>query len=175
MNVWAFVGVLSGVIIGIVITRALLKLGNKGKSKTEYDERQMVGRRKGYTAGFVAMSISLGVLAVLSIGEIEIPVHPSVLYFGAIFVGVIAAVSVFIFTDSYWGLNNSKTRYAVIFIIVGLVNVAVPIINLVDGRLFVEGKLGMSGCNLLVGVMFIIIAVELIVKKIIDGKGGDEE
>lgn len=169
------IGIIAGIVVGLILVWVLLKVANKGKSKTEYDERQLIGRGKGYKAGFVSMAITLGVLMLLDIGEIPLPVLKPVEYFIPVFVGLITAVSVFIFTDSYWGLNNDKGRYAIIFVAISAVNFLVPIVNIVFDRFLEDGKAGLSSVNLMCGILFIVIAIELLVKNSLDKKGGDEE
>lgn len=175
MNITPIIAVCSGILVAIFLVWALCKTANDGKAKTEYDERQMIGRRKGYTAGFAAVLINLAILIILSVGNVEIPAEMPVVYFGVIAVGLITSVSVFIFTDSYWGLNNNKQRYAYIFILIGIANLITPIIHMIDGTLIINGKAGTACINLMCAFLFIIIGLESLIKKVLDKRGGDEE
>ena len=58
MNIFALSGVAVGMMVGVIIIVALFKFANTNRAvKTEYDERQLVLRYKGYRVGFYTMLV----------------------------------------------------------------------------------------------------------------------
>lgn len=176
MNWSAFLGCSLGVITGIVITIILCKVCNKnGRVKTEYDERQELQRGKSYKYAFYAMTGYSALLIVLSIADIELPIDKAIELFSIFFVGVMTLITSEIFTDSYWGLNNSRKNFSIAMILIGLFNFYIAAAAYKDGRMIVDGKLTVIGLNLLCGIMFVIMGIEFLVKNLLDKKNENEE
>lgn len=176
MNWSAFFGCSIGVLAGIVITIILCKVCNKnGKIKTEYDERQELQRGKSYKYAFYAMTGYSALLIVLSIADIELPIDKAIELFSVLLVGIMTLTTSEIFTDSYWGLNNSRKKVSIAMILIGLFNFFIAALAYKDGRLIVDDKLSVTGLNLLCGIMFVIMGIEFLVKNLLDKKKEKEE
>lgn len=171
------IGLICGIVVGLLFAALILKFVNRnGKMKVEYDELQTINRNKAYKVGFSATMIYSGLLCTLSLIDIEIPMEVPVIFFSIIFVGVLAVASTSLWNNSYWGLSTNATRFWIIIMIAAAINFIVPIKQMMDGELIVNGKLSTPAVNLLCGMMILIIAVEAIVKQFVDKKaGGDDE
>ena len=158
-----------GVIVGLVISIFVLKSINKdGKVKSEYDEMQKLARGKAYQYGFWTMVACEVLLCVLTSGDLCLPFDGYSLHFTVIIIGVLVQVSFCIWNDAYVGLNNSKSRLAVVSIIVALINFVFAGLHIAHGTMLVDNELQFPFINLLVGLMFIVIGLELLIKKVAD-------
>lgn len=165
MNPYYALGVLVGVLVGL-----LMKAINRdGKIKTEYDERQKEARGKGYMYGFWAIIIANALLFTFS-NSFDMTVLGSTVYFMPILVGVIVQVTYCIFKDAYIGLNNNMTRFVIIMSIVTVFNLFVGVKAYLDGELIKQGTVSSAFVNVLCGGIFLILTIELGIKKILDSR-----
>lgn len=172
------VGVLTGFVVGLVIVVIIAVICNKNrKVKTQYDERQQIIRGKGYHYAFYAIMIFAALNVVLSLAGLELPVVPEVLAFCYIFVGAATNIVYCIFQDAYWGLNNNKKRYLIVFLLIALLNIAIVVRSYLAGTLIEDGRLGTMGTNLLVAVLFLVTGLAILIQMIREKKalGSEEE
>lgn len=163
-------GILIGIVVGLILTVLFLKVMNKdGKMKTEYDERQKEARGRAYMYGFYAIVLTNVLFLVLST-SCDLSIMGISLYFIPIIVGVMVQVTYSVFHDAYVGLNNNMTRFFVGMTFITLFNLFVGISSLINGELIVDGELQGSFVNLLCGGIFLVLTIELGIKKLIDGK-----
>ena len=159
-----------GIIVGIAIALAVIKGLNKDhKVRTKYDERQLRARGDAYRYGFFVTIFACVLFMVLeAAGFLEVLGYSS--YFIAILIGIITQFTYSIFHDAYIGLNTNMKKYLIFMSIVGAINLAAGIIPMVHGEFMEDGKFGTGFMNLLCGGMFLILAGELAVKKMLDKK-----
>ncbi len=166
-----------GIIVGLVIVVFVMKFINRdGKMKTEYDERQKAVRGQSYMFGFYGLTIANVIMLVIRSYDAEIiRVLGLNAFFIPILVGIVVQMSHAIFNDSYMGMNNNMTRYIVVMAFVSVINFASGILPLVAGEVIDEsGELYPQFINLEVGVLFIIVCIEMIIKKCINKKADAE-
>ena len=168
-------GFVIGILIGLIVAVILLKYSNTNhRTKTQYDERQKELRGKAYQAGFYTMMIYEAILLVLEICEISLPVPGYILHFAGIILGSLVLASCCIWMDVYWGLNNNRRRYGIIFLVCGILN-AIPVIGAVThGGLLQNGGASVPVVNLLVLIMMFVIGGELLVKAFLDKREAEE-
>lgn len=144
------------------------------KAKTQYDERQLALRGRGYMIGFWTLLGFQTVLYILECAGATLPVAP----FSLGFLGAILAATVMcvydIWVGAYWGLNNDRKRYLIILGIFGLFSF-IPVAA--AARMgFVEHVLQSTTLvNLGVGVMLIAMFVTLLIRYIADKKETGED
>lgn len=161
-----------GIIAGLLICYVVLKKINKnGKVRTDYDERQKVVRGKAYTWGFYGIVIANAILMLLSSVDGVIKMLGFSAFFIPIFVGIVVQISYSIFKDGYVGQNTNMTKYIIFMTLVSIINIGFGIYEIVDNTMMVDGVLQNGFLNLLCGALFIIMAIELIIKKVIDKRG----
>lgn len=162
-------GILLGIVLGLILTVLLLKTINRdGKMKTEYDERQKEARGRGYMFGFYAIVLTNALFLVLST-SFDLSNLGASLYFIPIVIGIIVQATYCVFHDAYVGLNNNMTRFFVGMTLITAFNLFVGIKAFIDGEIVIDGKLQEPFINLLCGGIFLVLAVEFGVKKLIDG------
>ncbi|MCR5624584.1 MAG: hypothetical protein K6G11_05000 [Lachnospiraceae bacterium] len=168
-------GLAIGVIVGLIVTVVILKLINKdGNTKTKYDEMQLITRGKAYTYAFWTLIIIELFLCITSTGDYKFPFNNYVLHFSAIIIGIVVQVSYCIWHNAYFGLNNSKSRFAIFAILIAVFNFGIALYLHSKGELIVDGVFQDALMNIIVGCMFIVIGIELFVKMIVDkGEMGD--
>ena len=165
------IGIMAGVVAIVLVMKAINK---DGKSRTQYDERQLAVRGKAYMYGFYTALIACVVLLIMNGLEVGTEALGKTGYFIPIFAGTVAQVTYSIFHDAYEGLNTNMSRLIVVMAMIGGLNFAVSIINLVRGELYKGGELQLSFLNLLCGLLFVVIAVEMLVKRAMDKREGGE-
>ena len=165
-----------GLAVGIILVVLLLKFANTNhKKETEYDERQQAIRGKGYMLAFYTILTYEVLMMVLAIGEIRLPIEDYVLHFGGVILGCIALGTYCVWQGVYWGLNNNRRRYIVVFAVCGILN-AIPVLGLLRGSGITEnGKIGFPAINILVLIMMAILAGELIIKEVLDRREKEED
>ena len=102
-------------------------------------------------------------MLVLEIGQIALPLPSYILHFAGIIVGCIVLAGYCIWKDVYWGLNNNRKRYAVIFLICAALN-AIPVVPMITGKTSLDS----GWLNVIVLIMMAVIGIELIIKEIMD-------
>lgn len=169
MNPYYALEVLVGVLVGLLLVVFMKAINRDGKIKTEYDERQKEARGKGYMYGFWAIIIANALLFTFS-NSFDMTVLGSTVYFIPILVGVIVQVTYCIFKDAYIGLNNNMTRFVIIMSIVTVFNLFVGVKAYLDGELIKQGTVSSAFVNVLCGGIFLILTIELGIKKILDSR-----
>ena len=170
-------GMITGIVFGIAIVILLMaKVFNRdGKLKTKYDERQLRARGEAYKYGMFASIITCAVLLVADFGTNNICSLGSMVFFIPILVGLVVQVSYSIFADAYVGMNTNMTKFIVVMAIVSAINIGTGVIAILQGEMFKDGKLGTPFSSFGVGILFIVVAIELIIKKAIDERGERED
>lgn len=164
-------GLAIGIAVGLVLVIILLKALNKdGAVKTKYDERQQIVRGKAYKVGFYSGLIACAVMLFLSTGHFGVERLGFSGYFIPILAGVVGQVSYCIFKDGYVGLNTNMTRFIIIMALIGAFNLFIGIFAAIRGEMTADGMFQGPFINLLCGILFVIIFVELVVKKAIDAR-----
>lgn len=162
------------VVIGLwylVIWRRMLR---KGRAGQKYDERQEFVHGKGYKYAFITLMF-YDLIYVMLDSAVE---RKFIDGCAAVFLGVCIAVAVYasycIWNESYFGLDSGRTgiqRYCIIiFGSVGILNLCVGIRNIVTGAWIADGVLTFESANLFCGIMMLLITIEILVKRIRDGK-----
>ena len=167
--------ILIGIAAGIGLALVIFKYSNRNhKMETQYDERQKDVRGKGYRYAYYAMMIYEAILLILSIGEVALPVESYVLHFTGMLVGAMVLATYCIWHDAYWGLNNNRKRYGLIFLALGILN-AIPVIgSLARGGMLENGKLATPAIHLGVLIMLVVTGAELLIKAQLEKRGAEE-
>lgn len=168
------IGLIFGVVFGLLLVILLLKITKKdGSIKCKFDERQEMARGRAFKYGFFTLMICNVVYALLDESFSVLPVTGSAASGIIIVIGAGVMISYSIWQDAYFSLNENRKRLMVVFGILGLVNLALGIFGILDGRSFQNGVVNFQITNLLCAVLFLIIFVELAAKQVVDGRSGE--
>ena len=169
-------GVICGIMIVVLLFMVLLKkLNNNNEIKTKYDERQQMVRGKGYKYSFWTMVALIVLCIVFEACEIDLPMQHSVLYFLIILISIMVHTTYCVFNDGYFGINNKPKQYYLSFVLIGLSNVIIGILNSIDGRLISDGKLDTPAINLFCGLMFVMLGICIVIKNMISKEDVEDE
>ena len=165
-----------GVIFGFALVAAILisLIAAKGyhkdkKVKEKYDERQKAIRGKAFKYGFYTMVFANCACMLLHcFGLAEFMGFYA--YFASIILGIIVQVTYSIFKDAYVGMNTSLRKYIIYMSFISIVNICAAIHGIVSGEMFEGGVLQDSFMNLLCSILFVVLVIDLLIKRAIDKK-----
>lgn len=155
-------GMIVGILFVFVVALVITKRRKKQGKTTEYDERQKAIQGKAYKIGFFVTMFSL-----IANGILCLDTNPwaSVIdmNFTGIALGIFAFASYAIWKDAYVALDGKLSRYAWLFAVVGVLNIAVYVMNYIlyksdDGLI----------TNVIAGGLFLALSVVAVVKLIYD-------
>lgn len=180
-TVMASMFIAAGLLVGLIIAVIIVKICNtNGKFKTDYDERQKIMIGKSYKCAMITTWVLLAIWMIVDMGGNKLPVENSVLAFSVIFVSVMVHASYSVWTDAYFGGNSNNKRYAIMSIVITLINLAAAVRYFMDGSIIIDGVLTFRVVNAECALMFLILGIEFWIKSIVDKKenmqeDGDEE
>lgn len=153
-----------GALVGFVIAFILIKVCNTNKkTKTEWDERQQLERGKAYKYGFI-----VAVAYMFLQGLVPLDTLPYMNNMMVSLIGGFIAIAVFsvisIWKDANFGMNSDVKKYTVLYVVLGLFNGVIGIMAAVAGHIVEDGELQFPFINLGIGVLFLLIGIELVVK-----------
>ena len=149
---------------------------NSKESKKGYDERQLAVRGRGYTYAYFTVMI-LSILHIFTKDMISLPVSNELISLIILFISGIVLNIYIVFHDAYYIYkNNNCKKQFITYIIIFLLNAYYLIRSVSDHTLFKDGILQFrEGINLIAAVAIIILALNLVIKLIIDRCKKDEE
>ena len=151
--------------------------------KFRFDERQEALRGRGFRLSFyVLLGYILWIFMVDTMGFIQ-PEYHTILYVFGLIIGVLVYAVYAIWNDCYFAMNEKKSTSIWLIAIVGIANLMIGIVNMKifskvgKGAPFGIGVSKTPLINLAVAVMFIVIAVTMVLKKMSAGRSAadDEE
>lgn len=179
-----FLGLICGVLCSLVFIRLLAWLVTKlagGRidircRKDSYDERQLLARGKAYKAAFFTLLFYIMAVALLD-NIFGISIFMS---FCGLWIGIALSVMVFvvicILKDAYMSLYENVRGIIIVFSIVGILNIAVGILMILEKHPLLEnGTISVEWTNLVVGILFFVILIVFCGKVLYNKKQLDEE
>lgn len=168
MNTAMAAGIPVGIAVGIILVVIILRFINRNKKvTTEYDERQKQIRGEGYKIAFFAVLLYEAVMCAVSLIP-DLPVEPYILHAFAIFFGVLVQVCYCIWKGAYIGQNTNLPRFIIMMTIISLFNLGIAFVAWRKGFLIIDGKLQAQAINLVCGLMFAVIGVVGLIRKLTD-------
>lgn len=173
MAVWGvFIGVLLGIIIAIVCIKAY---NTNNKIKTDYDERQEAVRGRGYKYAAYTAWVLLGLVVCIKIADVNIRIEDAMIAFSILAISALVQTIHAIMHDAYFGSNNDRRKYIILFIIFAIINLANAISRFSAGEMIVDGTLTWAGISGICGLMFVILVIALGVKNLISKREEEDE
>lgn len=152
------------VVIVLNIIKAIRKKKNNGVVPTEYDERQKAIRGVAYQYAFftlLAYFLGNGFVCIL----FDDWASTLEMNFVGVCISLIVFVGYAVCKDAYVSLQSKLSYYTVIFFIVGLINIAIYVMNIITEE---PGENQFLYVNLECGVTFVVIAIIAFVKIMYD-------
>ncbi len=172
----AFIGFPIGLMVGLIICVILFKIANTNKKiKSDYDERQEAIRNRGYKYSFYALAATEVVLLCIRALEIALPFADYLLHLAAILIGCLVLAVYTIWNDAYWGLNNNRKRYTVIFAVAVILNLFPVIMGFKEGFISRNGINSIPIMNIMVLIWLALIGIAALIKNIVKKSDAEEE
>ena len=170
------IGMAMGLIIGIIISLFVIKAFNKdGKMKTKYDEMQELVRGRAYKYAFWTFVFYEALLIIADCCNLDLRCSNYMLQFIGIIIAVMVHAIYSIWNDAYIGLNTNPKRFAIICVLIALLNLAIGIGSITRVGLLENGMIRDSLSNLLCGICFLVLAVVLFIKRSHDSAEEESE
>ena len=166
------IGLLFGFTIGLIVT---LIFAIKQKKRTEYDERQMSIRGRGYCYAFITMMV-LGFTYAFIQEDVLLPVSPGLVIIIILFLSGTVLNAYLIFHDAYWGYKYTNfVKYIFIFVTIFLFNLFMTAKSVVEHKIFQNGILGLSeGLYPVLTVFFLLLILNILLKMFLDKHRKDD-
>ena len=162
-------GFATGILIGVILAIILCIFANKNHmAKTQYDERQKEVRGKGYQYGFYTIAIFEILMMIFDMSEIQFPFDHYILHFAGVVLGGLVLSGYCIWNDAYWGLNNNRKRFGLMFLVLAVLN-AIPVVGSLTQGTFST----VPFINLMVLIMMLILGTELLVKNTLEKRDSE--
>ncbi len=176
MNEFYVAGFCVGLFL-VLFVFLIVRILNNNKTKTEYDERQILARNAAYKTSFFSLMGYMALIALLDSFDFKWA-ELSVQMILGIFISVGVFVTICIFKDAYFSYNEKSMKsFLSICIVLGLMNILAFVMNVVfgDKLLFENGLLTYHSINLFVGILFTILLIMSIIKNMISKRTVEDE
>ena len=169
--------VIWGIIVGIVFAFFLLELFVTDADKQKYDERQRLEQGKAFKLGFFTLLITTGMLAVFDLSHSHPGESYGIYYVMALFVSISVYIAYCIWTESYFAINQNTTKVLIFFALISILNLAISIVNIYHGLIFVNGHLTFRVLNIMCALLFVVVFITTLIRKMVNAKkaASDEE
>ena len=168
-----------GFIVGVLVSSAfmivviLIATKKDGSIKCKYDERQELIRGRAYKISFAIMIVCNFIYALFDEVYDKLPVEPG-LYMVLVMILCVGTHAWYcIYNGAYIALNDNTNRIIVALSLVGLINIVLGIIGLVNGEWVEDGVLTFNCSNMACGCMLMVTVFVIIAKRIHDEKEED--
>ena len=160
-------GIVLGILLGLCLVFILLAAGNKRHrlESPKYDERQELERGRGFRYAFFTSLIYEGILVCLDFTQLVSSLDSPFLHAFGLFLAVTVYVVYCIWHESYFAMNEKPKTLTISFLFIGLANLGISILHLIEGDLFVDGHVSYCILNLLCFLMFFALFVAMLLKK----------
>ena len=167
MSIYRLAGVAVGIVVGLIICAVLFRFANTNKKlKSEYDERQRSIRNIAYKYAFYTVMFYEVLMLVLGIGNVQIPAPDYAVHFLGIILGCTVLGVYCIWKDAYWGMNNDRKRYFLVFAVTIVLNL-IPVVGSIKGGIFItDGQVNAPVINLMVLLMISALFAAFILKSV---------
>lgn len=160
MNTYAFIGMICGALVGVLIVYVALKLTRDDKnSKSKFDERQEALRGRAFKCGFFTFVGYYCLMSALDISDVNLPMEDSVTYFLGVILGLAVFATVAVKNDAYIALNENYNKVMIIFALIAVVNLVTGGINFSKGLVVIDGKASYCVINILCGLVFVYLLI----------------
>lgn len=154
-------------VVSLVLIMVILKTTKKdGSIKCKYDERQDLVRGRGFKYAFFTLLIYNFVVPMFEICDVELPADSTALFMIGAIIGLLVYVIYAIWNEAYFSLNENPKKVMIAFAFIGVFNLMLGVMRMVDGTFLTDGKLTFHSINFLLGIVFVIIFITLAAKQI---------
>ncbi|MBR6478336.1 MAG: hypothetical protein IKS85_07795 [Lachnospiraceae bacterium] len=161
-------GMLIGGCIGMIVWAAYSK-GNR-VSSPKYDERQEMERGRGFKYSFFITCLFIVVAYILETAGLLARPYYQLFNILGLFIGLTVYIVYCIWHEAYFALNQNTRTVIISLTLIAIANIALAIINYLDGSMFQNGTFGPSILNALMAIVFIVLLATVLLKQMVDSK-----
>ncbi len=174
MTVARILGMASGIFVGIILCVVLFRYANKDKKiKTSYDERQEAIRNVAFKYAFYTVMAYEMILMASGVAGLSFPSPVYIVNFLGIILGCTVLGVYCIWKDVFWGLNNNRERYFVVYAAVIALNLLPLIIAGFSGGMILNNA---QLVNIMVIIMMAVLLITMVIKSfVLRNSGGEDE
>lgn len=166
---------LVGMIIGASVGLIAVKLSHKNhKFKAEYDERQQIMIGRSYKWAAITSWVLMLIYMSIEMGGMPLPIDRALIIFSIVFISLLVFASYAIWTDAFFGTNAHYGRYAIVFVLIGILNLAVAIMTSKENLMVVDGVVTASALSVEGVALSVVVGIELWAKSIVEKKKNDD-
>lgn len=131
-------------------------------SDNKYDERQRFVQGRAFKCAFFCLLFyNLFSAVLVDVHWCDVPLGHSL----GILISITLYASICILHDAYFYVGSRPRFYLIVFSLVGVVNLALGIMNFWDGDyVYTNGMLNYHSLNLFVGLSFVFILIVVVIK-----------
>ena len=169
-------GAVLSILLGICLTALLIMLFTKDHSLSspKYDERQELERGRGFRYAFFTMLCFFGMLFLFEVSEVIRFANFEFLFGLGLFLGVIVYVVYCIWHEAYFALNQKTPTVMISFLLIGIANLLIAILNYARGDLFHDDHFEPAILNVFCTLAFLSIFITMFLKKLVTDRRNAE-
>lgn len=144
------------------------------KEGNRYDERQQIVRGIGYKYAFFSTILYFSAVALASEAvEKQFMTQSAETIIGLCF-GVAVYVVYCILNDGYFGINENRRAVLISLAIIGVINIAIGVMQIVHGEIMEDGVLTEKCSNVAVGALFVAVFIACAIKGMMERKEDEQ-
>lgn len=153
---------------GVLILVTLFAISKDNKIKRKYDERQELIRGRGFKYAFYTVIVMNMLYAVAIIAFERLPIEASLIHTIIALFGVGIYAWYCILNDGYFALNEKIPQTIICFLLIGILNIAIGIGELMAGNVVQEGVLTYRSMNFVAGIFMMVTVIVILIKQFMD-------
>lgn len=167
------IAMLAGILVGIAVASAIIAIPLKKRVLSlSFDERQERARGVAFKYGFFTLMV-----CVAAYGMLDMTIGPWCDTIAGCALCICIALTVFAVTcirrDAYLSLSEKPKQIITLFTFLAVFNLGLGVMYILHGELMEDGVLTFRVCNLLAGVMLLVILAVYLAKYLSD-RGSEE-
>lgn len=167
------VAMLAGILVGLAVAIAIIAILLKKRAlDLTFDERQERARGVAFKRGFFTLMV-----CVAAYGMLDMTIGPWCDAMAGCTLCICIALTVFAITcirrDAYLSLNEKPKQFITLITFLAAFNLGIATMYIMHGELLEDGVLTFRVCNLLAGVMALVILAVYLAKYLSD-RGSEE-
>lgn len=134
----------------------------------------IVRRGRGFKYSYFTLLLYMTLYALLTLSEVALPVDNYMIMVIGLVLSVTVQVIYCTWNEAYISLNENPKKLMAAFMALGLFNLAIGVLNLLQGNLIENGILTFHAANLVVGIMCFLLCLIVVLKRKL-ANGAEEE
>lgn len=158
-------------IAALLLVFGIYVIVTTNRSESKYDERQLAARGKAAMNALIIVMMCCFTYGCLSMSVENFPISMYEVGIGSVIVGSTAFAIMCDVNDAFFGLSERRAKFIALSWVMGILALFGAVMTFFGLGRFNE----ITGTGLVVGICFLLLAIELTVKTAIEKKEADDE